>query len=155
MVIAGKQPAALRTALAARTQAMKAASDTLRDVLILGNPVWSIAAAWRLGALYETFVDALHAAPPPSGLSPDDVSTYLEQLDAVSAPLHDRAVEAYRIAYQKGLELALFTPPLFAARAALIRLGALPPEREARAEVRFEDVPDIQLVDWLEPTTTP
>jgi tetratricopeptide (TPR) repeat protein len=155
IAITGVEPKAMHTALTGRVSAIQGAKEILLDVFTLDEPTWAIAAAYRIGVLYETFADGLHAAPPPSGLTPDEADAYVFQIDSMSSSVSELAVQAFRIAYQKGRELALFSEPFFAARAALIRLGELPVEREARADVRFEDTPEIQPVDQAAPAAAP
>lgn len=73
---------------------LKAQAAYLRTVR-LHNSQWSIAAGFRLGAMYEDFYTDMVEAEYPAELGDQEVSLYFSELKKNILPLVQRAVEIY------------------------------------------------------------
>lgn len=73
---------------------LKAQAAYLRTVR-LHNPQWSLAAGFRLGAMYEDFYVDMVEAEYPAELADEEVALYFSELKKNILPLVHRAVEIY------------------------------------------------------------
>ncbi|HTR52803.1 MAG TPA: hypothetical protein VMJ10_18945, partial [Kofleriaceae bacterium] len=67
----------------------------------------------------------------------------------LEASQRERAIAAYRAAYDRGLATSRFTTEMLAAHAALVRLGELPAEHEAR-DASAASAPEPRLVESVQ-----
>lgn len=82
-----------------RANALTKVRDEYQRVFPFKQAEWTLASLYRIGNLYETFADALFAAPPPpevKKLGADFVEEYRVLLEEKAVPLEDKAVDAYK-----------------------------------------------------------
>ncbi len=130
----------LRATLAAKLAATRAAQAIFFEVAKTSEPALVITALERGAAATEALADAIASFPiPPNDLGPDDF------VANTVARLRSDAIDQHKAAYAKALELGVYSEDTFAARAALVRLGAATAEHEARATDALP--PDPPVID--------
>jgi tetratricopeptide (TPR) repeat protein len=85
-----------------RARAMKKAEEQVAVIARLGEVEYILAGLRDLGDAYLQLHDDFRAAPPPRGLSEDQVAIYREQVDQKAGALPRKALSFYEM----GLELA-------------------------------------------------
>lgn len=88
-----------QAAIPKRANALTKVREEYQRVFPFKQAEWTLASLYRIGNLYETFADALFAAPPPPEvrkLGPDFVEEYRVLLEEKAVPLEDKAVDAYK-----------------------------------------------------------
>jgi tetratricopeptide (TPR) repeat protein len=73
------------------------------EVVEMRSPLWTAAAAYRVGQMYKEFSDSLYNFPIPEDLPEEYIDEYRAVIDEVSFPLQEKAL----IAFQRALSLAL------------------------------------------------
>ncbi|MFH0901499.1 MAG: hypothetical protein V2A73_12805, partial [Pseudomonadota bacterium] len=75
-----------------------------------GGAHWAIAAAARVGQLYQNYADALFAAEIPKELrsDPELVDAYCGALQEVAEPLQKKAEEAYKFCLETSTSLSFY-----------------------------------------------
>ncbi len=125
--LAGPMPR-LGATLAAKIAAMRAAQAIFAEVAKGSDPALVVAALVRNAAVAEGLAKEIAAfRVAPSDLGGGDPS-----VAAAVANLVTEATTLDKAAYAKALELGVYSEDTFAARAALVRLGAAAADREAR-----------------------
>lgn len=78
------------------------------DVLAIGVGEYGIAALIRIGMAYADMAKNINDSPNPTGLDHDQLDLYRAELEKLSMPLEDKAVEAYEKGLEKAYELAIY-----------------------------------------------
>jgi tetratricopeptide (TPR) repeat protein len=129
---------------------LKKASDAYETVIKMRVAHWAIAAAARVGQLYQNFADALYTAPvpkppiPPSLTRKEDqedfvaafTDSYCDALEDKAAPLDKKAEEGLAICLSKSTELSWYNEwsKLCEAELNQIKPAEYPLASEIRAE---------------------
>jgi TolA-binding protein len=143
-------PAQLVKALAKKSKLWLAADQSFTSVIGIGDPKWAIAALNESAALRDRFVQSIDKITPPSALTPDERAAFRKALEEFASASRNQAIAMYRAGYDKAVSLGIYSADTFAMRDALIRLGALPADREIRAEVGIRS-PMPALVETIDP----
>lgn len=106
---------ALQESMEAKARRLRELEKAYRAVFACRAADWTVAAAFRLGYLYENFADTLEAVPCPGRLPADACDLFKEQIQELSLPVIQKAVQAYRAAEARAAELD--AGPAWAARA--------------------------------------
>jgi hypothetical protein len=116
------------------------ASGALLETAKLGVAEWTTASLYQVGAIYESFAQALMRSPAPSTLSAQQAEEYKMQLDEFVVPIEEKSLEAYESGWQKALELGIFNAWTARMREALGRLNTevYPPLSEVGFRLRSE-----------------
>ncbi len=101
------------------------------EILEYGDAEYAIAALTRIGDSYQATAEAIEAAPPPRGLTPEQIEIYRAQIATEVAALAARALEAYELAVVTARELGVDGPWVVRAAAAL---DTTPPRDAPEAE---------------------
>ena len=136
-------PKKLERTLNKKTSLLDKAQTAYIDVVDYNDSQWAVAALFRIGSIYDEFAESMRTAPPPPGLSEEQVTMYREALDNTVIEVEERSIELYTMGYEKALELKVYNQYTSKMRDALGRLdsGTFPPVNEARPTERFGDRP--------------
>jgi tetratricopeptide (TPR) repeat protein len=129
---------------------LKRASDLYEGVIKTRVAHWAIAAAARIGQLYQNFADALYTAPVPKPPIPPSLTSkeaqedfvaaftdsYCDALEDKAAPLDKKAEEGLAICLQKSTELSWYNEWSKLCEAELNQIK--PAEYPLAAEIRAE-----------------
>jgi len=72
------------------------------------SPTWASAASYRIGQMYNEFYQGIYDLPLPDGLNEQQQMRYRMFLDKKAAPIQEKAVEAFRSAWQLALQLRAY-----------------------------------------------
>lgn len=75
------------------------------EVIGLKSPLWTAAAAYRIGEMYKGFSDDLYNLPLPEGLPPEAEDEYRFAVDELSFPLQEKSLKSFQTALRLALEL--------------------------------------------------
>ncbi len=75
------------------------------EVIGLKTPLWTAAAAYRIGEMYKGFSDDLYNLPLPEGLPPEAEDEYRFAVDELSFPLQEKSLKSFQTALRLALEL--------------------------------------------------
>lgn len=117
------RPSKLGASLDKKAKLLGQAKNVYLDVLSLKSPDWSTAALYRIGEAYEKFGRGLREYPIPKGLSEEEETAYMEQLDTFALAFEEQAIEAYKGGYAKAVELRIYNEHTRKIRTALGRLS--------------------------------
>jgi len=122
---------------------LEKAKKVYGDVVDFGDPQWATAALYRYGNIFQVFADSLRNAPIPPGFSKAEATQYREELENFIIEVEEGAIESYTFAYQKSLELEVYSEYTRKIREALGKLDSstFPPVIEARSRERFGNRP--------------
>jgi len=133
--------------LEAKTQKLEQSRRAYESVILFKQAHWAIAAAARIGQLFQTFAAQLEAAPvplappPPEGVKPSDWKQYFrdafcDELGNHVAELDDKAEDALKMCLNKSTELSWFNEwsQLCEAELNALKPGPYPLATELRAE---------------------
>lgn len=87
---------------------MAAVEKMYTEVLAIGAGEWGIAALTRIGQGYADFANNIRKSPDPKGLDEDQLDMYRSELENLTLPLEDKAVEALEKALAKAYELNIY-----------------------------------------------
>jgi tetratricopeptide (TPR) repeat protein len=87
--------ASLADALERRAQLLLAAQEQYLAAIRAGDAGWAVAAASRIGDLYDGLYTAMTQAPPPPGLDTEAAGAYRDELRRNVRVLVTKAIEAY------------------------------------------------------------
>jgi TolA-binding protein len=127
---------------------LKRASLAFLETAKLGVADWTTASLYEVGAIYESFAQALMNSPPPPALSPEQAEEYRTQIDEFVVPIEEKSIEAYESGWLKALDLGIFNAWTAKMREALGRLNTemYPPLSEVGFRLRSEGsarLPDL------------
>lgn len=94
----------LRRTLTNKAEALRKTEKAFDDVLGFQSKGMAAAAAFRLGQVLYEFAESLANAPPPPGLSEDQVDEYRFALEDLYAPVQERALAAFTIAMRQAVQ---------------------------------------------------
>lgn len=89
--------------LQAKAEAFKKLKIYYEDIVTFGNYEWATAALHMLGIINQDFSDALLNAPVPEDLPPEQQDEYVFKLEEIAFPIKNRALEAFKQNFQKGI----------------------------------------------------
>jgi TolA-binding protein len=147
------KPKQLKKHLDKKTDLLVKAQEVYIQVVEYGDPSWATAALYRIGQMFENFANELKNAQVPSELTAEEQEVYRQELDNYVVSIEDRAIEAYKIGYQKALELKVYNKYTKLIREALGRMASseFPAENEVRSEVKTGDrPPEVPVVKDVE-----
>ena len=142
-------PRKLRKTLARKTDLLGKAQETYLSALEFNDAQWGTAALYRIGAVFEAYAITMRDNPVPKSLSESDQELYRNEVDNVVIDIEERAIERYRLGYEKALELQVYNEFTKKIREALGRLSpsSFPPEAEQRGDRRIGDrVPEPKVI---------
>ena len=130
-----------------KTKQLKDAQAIYQEVILFKNAHWVIAAAARIGQLFQDFANGLYTAevpqppPPPPGIERDEYGqmfrdAYCDALTDQAEPLDNKAVEGLSICLNKSTDLNWFNEwsKLCELELNQIKPGEYPLASEIRAE---------------------
>lgn len=148
--------------LKAKDTQLQNAAKQYQQVILLAQAHWAIAAAARIGQLYQDFSGQLYTAPvPKAGTAPGGVEqdeweqlfhdAYCDQLTDAAEPLETKAVEGLSTCLSSSTKLSWFNEwsQLCEAELAQIKPGEFSIAAEIRAEPGYSSVAS----DRAEPLT--
>ncbi|MBS1964140.1 MAG: hypothetical protein JST04_18150 [Bdellovibrionales bacterium] len=118
----------LKRGLEERLAFLKKLNDSYQSVVAVAGP-WAVAALDRLANWVMNFADEVDQIEPPKDAKPEAVAGFRKGLKSVSDPLRAKALETWRTAYQKAVELELLSPVLPSIADRLTDFGASLPNR--------------------------
>jgi len=129
--------ATLKRDLLTKQKKLEALEKAYGEVLALGVAEPGIAALLRIGMAYSDLAKNIADSPNPRGLSPEQVDLYRGELEKLSLPLEDKAVDALEKGLEKADELSVYTAWTISAQE---QLNAFRPGRYPKVpEIRFQD----------------
>ena len=78
------------------------------EAIALEDPLWTAAAAYRVGQMYKEFAEQLYALPIPEGLPPEVEEAYRFSVDDLAFPLQEKALTAFQTAVKLALKLRAY-----------------------------------------------
>lgn len=94
----------LKRTLIAKAEALREAEKGFDKVLEFKDKGMAAAAAFRLGQVLYEFAESLANAPPPPGLTEDQVDEYRFTLEELYAPVQERALAAFTAALRQAVK---------------------------------------------------
>lgn len=94
----------LKRTLVAKAEALKNAEKSFDKVLDFKDKGMAAAAAFRLGQILYEFAEGLANAPPPPGLTEEQVDEYRYTLEELYAPVQERALAAFTAALRQAVK---------------------------------------------------
>jgi len=94
----------LKRTLVAKAEALRVAEKGFDKVLDFKDKGMAAAAAFRLGQVLYEFAESLANAPPPPGLSEEQVDEYRFTLEELYAPIQERALAAFTAALRQAVK---------------------------------------------------
>lgn len=94
----------LKRTLVAKAEALRVAEKAFDKVLDFKDKGMAAAAAFRLGQVLYEFAESLANAPPPPGLTEDQVDEYRFTLEELYAPIQERALAAFTAALRQAVK---------------------------------------------------
>ncbi len=94
----------LKRTLVAKAEGLRDAEKGFDKVLAFKDKGMAAAAAFRLGQVLYEFADNLRNAPPPPGLSEEQVDEYRFTLEELYAPVEERALAAFTLALKQAVK---------------------------------------------------
>lgn len=94
----------LKRTLVAKAEGLRDAEKGFDKVLAFKDKGMAAAAAFRLGQLLYEFAESLFNAPPPPGLSEEQVDEYRFALEDVAAPIQERSLVAFTLALKQAVK---------------------------------------------------
>ncbi len=94
----------LKRTLVAKAEALRTAEKAFDKVLDFKDKGMAAAAAFRLGQVLYEFSESLANAPPPPGLTEDQVDEYRFTLEELYAPIQERALAAFTAALRQAVK---------------------------------------------------
>lgn len=131
-------PSQLPRALATKMKLWTVADQRFADVVAADDATVAIAALRESAANHEQLARMFEALPPPAGLGRAEQTVYRQQLQQFADAMKSRAIDLYRGAYAKAVELSVYSADTVAIHDALVRLGVVPPDGFARGSIRSE-----------------
>ena len=111
MNIEGSKAKAQGEALVAKTKRLTEVQEFYKGVITTYKQAeWSLASLYRIGALYDGLQKSIFAAPCPKDIARIDeiaCDEYATMLEDKAYAVEEKAVEAYRVAYERANELKL------------------------------------------------
>jgi tetratricopeptide (TPR) repeat protein len=98
----------LKKTLEAKAEGLRKAEKGFDLVLGFKDKGMAAAAAFRLGQLLYEFAESLFNAPPPPGLSEEQVDEYRFALEEFAAPLQERALAAFTAALNQAVDNGVY-----------------------------------------------
>ncbi|MEK6706958.1 MAG: tetratricopeptide repeat protein [Bdellovibrionota bacterium] len=138
--------AELKKALSQRLDFLEPLSRAYMSVVDAGGP-WGVSALARLASWAVKFADEIDSVPPPrsqSGRNDKEVADRFKKgLEAVSAPLRNRARATWKDAYSKATELMIMSPEIPGLADSLADARLTPPWRAQgfRGGFKFAGIP--------------
>ena len=149
--------------LKGKSSKLDATRQLYTGVILLKNASFAIAAAARIGQLYQDFADGLYTAevpqvPAPPGMAADEWAelfrtTYCDQLTDAAEPIEKKAEEGLSICLSKSTELNWFNEWSKLCEAELNQIK--PSEYPLAAELRSEPGVLFTRLDVAPPATAP
>ncbi|MCB0349117.1 MAG: tetratricopeptide repeat protein [Bdellovibrionales bacterium] len=96
-------------------------NKSFTEVVKLNSGPQIVSSLCWLGKSYEHFADSVEGAPKPKGLSADETKAYEEGIKQVTAPKRQTAIDLYKQAYNKSIELEFYNAETVYAYDALAR----------------------------------
>jgi tetratricopeptide (TPR) repeat protein len=103
-----KQVSTIKRDLNAKKKKLQDIERAYGDIISIGVGEYGIAALVRLGQAYADMAKNITESPDPKGLDEEQLNMYREQLEKLSMPLEDKAVEALEKGLEKAYELAVY-----------------------------------------------
>jgi len=94
--------------LAAKIKGKDKIKAIYTDVVKLGRPEWALASLYRIGDAHLHLVNAINKTPAPKGLTPEQASLFKDKLNEKTFPIEEQAAAAFKLCYDKSVELNLF-----------------------------------------------
>ncbi len=101
-------PSLMARALNRKTALLKQLKDQYLKIIDTGDAAMGVASLYHLGAIYQDFSLALFSAPLPSGLNPEQISQYQQELQSRATPFETQAIEAFEKTISKAFELQVY-----------------------------------------------
>jgi tetratricopeptide (TPR) repeat protein len=99
----------IQAAAQAKAELLGQLEGALVDAVGYNRGEWAVASLHRAALAYKDFADFLEKAPPPEGLSADEVKQYKQLVEEQAAPLKKKSEEFFQTCIDKARELAVFT----------------------------------------------
>ena len=126
--------ATIKRDLMAKKKKLQDIERAYGDVISIGVGEYGIAALVRIGQAYADMAKNITDSPNPRGLDQDQIDLYRTELEKLSMPLEDKAVEALEKGLDKAYELAVYNEWTLVAQDQLnkYRPGLYPKVQEVR-----------------------
>lgn len=98
----------LKDRLEEKGEKLTNAQEAYVQINEMRSPRWASAASYRVGEMYNKFYQAIYDLPLPEGLNEQQQMQYRMFLDEQAAPVQEKAVTAFRTAWQLALELKAY-----------------------------------------------
>jgi len=98
----------LKKRLEEKGKKLNEAQEAYFEINDTKSPIWASAASYRIGEMYGQFYQGIYDLPLPQGLNEQQKMDYRMFLDERAAPIQEKAVEAYRNAWQLALDLRAY-----------------------------------------------
>jgi hypothetical protein len=98
----------LKKRLEEKGKKLNEAQEAYFEINDTKSPIWASAASYRIGEMYGQFYQGIYDLPLPQGLNEQQKMEYRMFLDERAAPIQEKAVEAYRNAWQLALDLRAY-----------------------------------------------
>lgn len=109
LMITDAKPRVIRKQLEKKTKLLKELESAYQKVIEFKEPVFVVAAMYKLGCAHENFADMLIKTPIPAGLTPEQADIYVQMLLEKSMPFREKAFQLFKATVKKAKELGTFT----------------------------------------------
>ncbi len=79
------------------------------EIMDLGDPEYGVASLYQLGFTVQNMAESLSGAVAPAGLGKDDEREFRSQLDQLIFPLEEESFVYYKTAFDKSMELGVYS----------------------------------------------
>ncbi len=119
---------------------LEAINQILTEVVKSDSPEEIVGALNLLGRANRHVGEAFATAPIPSSLKGEEATAYREEIQKLAEPFFSKALESFRVAYERGSQLEVYGEALDYARSAFQQMAPheLPDRGEVPLSVRFD-----------------
>lgn len=132
----------VQAAAQAKAELLGSLEGALADAVGYNRGEWAVAALHRAALAYQDFAEFLEKAPPPEGLSQQELDEYRRLVGEQSGPLREKSAEYFETCVAKARQLQVFTGAVLGcvARGAEQPLPALEVAVRAAPDARREEL---------------
>lgn len=125
------KPRLLVKQLQKKTKLLLELEKAYQKVIELKEPVFVVAALYKMGCAYENFADMFIKMSVPAGLTPEQAEIYVQVLLEKSMPFREKSVQLFTATVNKAKELGAFTDHARRAEARLLEFKKKPKPEKA------------------------